>query len=351
MKFCEDCFSDDIIKMWIRKNGEDGECHYCTGKNKKVISLEIERLKDYFGALLDIYIPIEKIEGYSISEGELLKTIIKKEWNIFNKKMPEASIERILRFILPEKEELYSTKVAIPIKREHEEISILRNSSWDEFVKEIKRENRFHTKIFNKDNFEYFLSKLSIKIEKEKILYRGRLSTEEGYAIEEMGAPPEGKASGGRVNPDGISCLYLAEDKDTIFQEMRVLKNDFITIGKFELEKDIVIVDLTRIDKLSPFLDLDEILNHGINQKHLNEIAKEISRPQNRYNNSLDYLPSQYIAEHIKSLGFAGIKYKSTVRKKGINYAIFDETNFICKEVKVYQIKDVACQSEELEND
>lgn len=349
MNVCEKCFSDEYIKGVIKKQGEIGECSCCGKKDKKIISTTVEELKDSFEALLDMYIPIENIEGYLSSDGELLKTIIKNDWNIFNKKVPLPIIEKILRDILPEREELYSKKVAILNSKEQQKISILKNSTWQEFVKEIKGVNRFHTEIFSLENFSYFLPGLSLELKKGKKLLRGRISTESGYNKDEMGAPPLEYATSGRINPEGISSLYLAEDSETIFKEMRVLKNDFVTIGEFELKEDITIVDLTRIDKLSPFFDLDQILRYGTNQKHLREIALEISRPQNRYNNSLDYLPSQYIAEYIKSSGFDGLKYNSTVKSGGINFAIFSKEKFECNEVKVHKITDIHCHSENVE--
>lgn len=348
MKICEQCFEDEVINELIKKNGKIGNCSFCKASHKKTIAIENEELKDYFGALLDLYITFENESDDSSSEGELLKTILKNDWNIFSEKIDPASIEKILRKILPEREKLYSKKVKILIKKDYDELSIFKNSQWKKFVKEIKEENRFHTDIFDTDNFGYFLSRLSVNLKRGEILYRGRISTSEGYKKEEMGTPPLGKSSDGRINPKGIGCLYLADDKDTILLEMRVLKNDFITIGKFKLKNDITIVDLTKLTKLSPFFDLDNLLKHGINQKYLKEIAEEISRPQNRENNSLDYLPSQYISELIKKLGFAGIKYESTVKDSGVNYAIFDEKNFICKEVKVYKIKEMTCTTEKI---
>lgn len=354
MKCCTRCFEDKVIKNLILDTGIIGECDFCKNKETKVISLENETLKYYFEALLDIYVPIDKIKNYPMSKGELLKNILKKDWNIFSELMSAHKVEDFLRILLPEKEILYNGKVGISSNKNKAELSILGNYKWEDFVNEIKKENRFHTKIFNLDNLKYFLSRLSEKLDNRKKLYRGRISLkQEGYRIDEMGAPPHEVATSGRINPEGISCLYLAEDEETIHLEVRAMKHDYITIGEFKLKdeiSEISVVDLTKIDRLSPFLDLDEISKHVINQECLKKIAEEISKPQRRVNTALNYLPGQYISEFIKSLEFSGIKFKSTLKEGGINYAIFNQEDFECIRVKVHEVKDIQCRTGILEN-
>ena len=36
------------------------------------------------------------------------------------------------------------------------------------------------------------------------------------------------------------------------------------------------------------------------------------------------YLPTQYIAEHIKNMGFDGLRFRSSLHKKGINIVLFN---------------------------
>lgn len=86
---------------------------------------------------------------------------------------------------------------------------------------------------------------------------------------------------------------------------------------------------------------MENILKQVINQNILKDIAREVSKPKRRLDSSLDYLPGEYISEYIKSLGYEGIKYKSTLKNNGVNYAIFNEKNFKCEEVKTYEVKDI----------
>ena len=67
----------------------------------------------------------------------------------------------------------------------------------------------------------------------------------------------------------------------------------------------------------------------------------DIARPLRRHDSSLDYLPTQYISDFIKSRGFAGIEYKSTMNKSGYNLAVFNERLFECITVDVYDIREL----------
>lgn len=111
-------------------------------------------------------------------------------------------------------------------------------------------------------------------------------------------------------------------------------------MGKFILQKDVEVVKLSDINKLSPFVGLDINLI-AANIIHLNKISKNIAKPLRRYDSSLDYLPTQYICDYIKSKDFAGIEYKSTMFEGGTNYAMFDASMFKCIDTKVYDIKSI----------
>ena len=63
----------------------------------------------------------------------------------------------------------------------------------------------------------------------------------------------------------------------------------------------------------------------------------------------LNLMTLQYICDYVKHLGYDGIKYKSTLMKDGVNYAIFDEKKFECVGVKVVEIGDVVYRCEEVD--
>lgn len=277
---------------------------------------------------------------------DLLKNILSTNWNIFNLK-PDC-IYKFLTTLLSEKyasqPELFDRPVGIfeIINDDYlQQYSILGKYQWEDFVKEIKQKNRFHTDVINKEILSKLLQSSFKKYRKGSCFYRARIcQTEDGFRKKEMGAPPSSKASSGRANPEGISCLYLSNSIDTTLHETRAGVYDYVTVGKFVLQKDIEVVNLSDIDKLSPF-SVSDINLIAANILHLNNISADIAKPLRRHESALDYLPTQYICDYIKSQGFAGVEFKSTMYKSGINYAIFDESLFKCTQTKVYDVKSI----------
>ncbi len=116
--------------------------------------------------------------------------------------------------------------------------------------------------------------------------------------------------------------------------------------------QDIVVVDLKAIDHISPFIEGFDKLEHAINKEHLNRINMEIGRALRRSDSVLDYIPTQYIADFIKSIlhegkpEYAGIEYNSTINLTGQNLAIFYPELFVCTDVEVYHIEELEYKKE-----
>ena len=78
------------------------------------------------------------------------------------------------------------------------------------------------------------------------------------------------------------------------------------------------------------YIDDPSSKNHG-------QLISEIRRNDS----SLEYLPTQFITEFIKSKGYAGVSYTSTMGTSGTNIAVFDESLFECKSVHVVEISSI----------
>lgn len=63
-----------------------------------------------------------------------------------------------------------------------------------------------------------------------------------------------------------------------------------------------------------------------------------------RSDSALDYVPTQYISDFVKSIvhdgvpEYAGIEYKSVMHDDGYNLALFEPDLFECIETEVYRI-------------
>ena len=172
--------------------------------------------------------------------------------------------------------------------------------------------------------------------------YRARISPNpNGFEKEEMFAPPVGKRTAGRVNPDGIGVLYLSTDDKTVLNETRVTAYDYVTIGTFKNIKPLKIVNISEISRVSPFLYDEDFEKYALNRKVFQDMAYEIAKPVRRNDSPLEYLPTQYIAEFVKSEGYDGVEYESTLRKGGVNLALFDESLVECVNVKTIEVTSV----------
>lgn len=345
MHCCEKCFKDNEIKAIIRGNNVLGECDFCHSNNVFICDVESnEYLRDSFESLLDVYTPIcEMNYEYPKEKSDLLKNILCSQWSIFN--LNHDSVYKFIISLLPEKYKeqpyLFDSPVGISGSLDDDYMkmySLLGLHQWEDFVTEIKEHNRFHTNIINKNILKTILLATCKQYKAGTIFYRARIWNDKcGFDKNNMGAPPVTKATAGRANPEGISCLYLADSVDTTLHETRAGVYDYATVGTFRLLKDIEVVNLAAIDKISPFQELDCSLL-AINLPHLRKIAYEISKPLRRHDSSLDYIPTQYISDYIKSINLDGIEYKSTMCKNGVNFAVFNENLFECVCTESYDI-------------
>lgn len=346
MYCCTNCFKDAEIKAIIQGYNTIANCDFCGQKNILTYQIGTDTtLSDLFDGLLDTYTTAASLPDTFLKDStDLIKNILYYKWNIFN--VPPDCIYRLITSICYEKyseqPELFDAPVGILQSRDQDYLennAIIKNYCWADFVEAIKRKNRFHTDYMNKDVLNLFIRCVRKTYKAGTIFYRARIcSTENGFSLCEMGAPPPQLATAGRANSEGISILYLADTVKTTLHEIRAGVYDYVAIGCFELQRDMEIINLADIDKISPFIGID-FTQHAVNIEHLKMISQEIAKPLRRHDSLLDYLPTQYVSDYIKSKGFDGIEYISTMCPEGVNLAIFNEGLFSCINTTVYDVK------------
>ncbi|MBT2289250.1 RES family NAD+ phosphorylase [Paenibacillus albidus] len=345
------CFKDLEIKAMIERLNIRGNCSVCAKKNVFIYDTcdNNSDIVQLFDGLLDIYIPSSSLpDSFPKEKRDFLRNELFERWNIFNLEKEKIGIliKSICNQRYAENPDIFDEPVGIIAFQDESYItdnSILKSYEWEDFVEGIKNKNRFHTDYINLDLLNSFLKFAQKSYDEGAIFYRARISNAEGLHRKDMEAPPLGIASDGRVNASGISCLYLSIDKETTIREIRAGAHDFVTIGKFRLKQGISIVNLYNLHQISPFRTIDEIdfTQHAVNRKHLEKIGNEIARPLRRQDSPLDYLPTQYISDFIKSKGYEGIEYKSTMHEGGRNLAIFKEELLECIDVSVVKIEGI----------
>lgn len=360
MIFCNECFKDVQIRSIIegvnlKDNRHKGICPICGKRNVFLYNTdEDDSLKDFFNELINIYTPKVLLpEDYPNSEMHMLADELKNEWNIFSNSISPSNIYDIVKALsinlYNDSPNLFDTPVGVPEKYDDSylaEHSILRGHNWDEFVVSIKHENRFHTQIVNTEKLSTYLSYLRKDYKKDKVMYRGRLCKgEKSFKPSEMGAPKKGYAKEGRANSNGISRLYLADCEKTCIHEIRSGAFDMISIGRFRLKENISVIDFKRINSFSPFNGDFDFLEYLINKPVIHKIDEEMGRAVRSSDNHLDYIPTQYLCDFIKTLEYesnekySGVEYSSTLNPGGHNLAIFYPDLFKCTRVTTYTVK------------
>lgn len=370
MKICENCFNDEELKAVLRKsnNNEVLDCCPNCGNHSVLYDTEdtttIKFIKELFEAFLDSY----KVHD----AGALLIDELQSVWKVFNSQLDENTIMSLMQSICKDyfnnHRDLLTKKIVLIKKLDSEYVkqhSILKNISWTDFRKQLKEENRYHPSNINIDVLKSLFSYIESDYQPNSLpLYRARRSRE-GETIEKrnMGAPKPGKSGEGRINAKGVACLYLATDEQTCIKEIRAGVFDIVCIGEFQINSPIKLVNLSKINKISPFkvpygnnaaFDIAEI---DINRKFLEEINDNIRTPQASSDDPLDYIGTQYISDYIKSITdddskklYDGIEFASTHSQTERNIVLFETSLDTCKcecvNVLKYYISSVEYQRE-----
>jgi hypothetical protein len=335
------------IKSIIKSLGKIGNCGFCGSNNVHIYDLyNDDGLDDLFNDILNIFkLGTELIvDGFSQYKLISIKDEFEKKWNIFNN-YDGSKIHLFLNSLLernhPDKLHFLNNQVGIIEWMNDsylENKSVLKGYSWEGFVNYIKHENRFHSNHVNYEVLRDYIERLTTTVE-EDTFYRARISNNKELDTGEMGAPPPSFATAGRANSEGISHLYLASDTGTVISEIRPSLSDTVYIGRFPIRQELKVVDFRLLKNLDVFRFTDPTM-YAINLDIFNEMAKAISKPVRSGDSKLDYLPTQFIVDYIKSLnetesaGYHGIVFESTLSTSGYNLMVFDPNLLSCTRVE-----------------
>ena len=330
---CKNCFSDKELIGFIISQGKIGNCDCC--KSLDVETIELVELLDFFKELFD---------NFQIRQDgdKSLISLIQGNWNLFsNLECGHKIINEVLNEI---DSTINNSEELVDFSDE-----ILENINYWSILKEqLKWEKRYFTNIetltddLGWDSF--FESKAVIK--DDETYYRARLhqnSQENIYQIDEMSSPPAKYASAGRANPIGIPYLYLSDNEETILYEVRASYLDEISVAVFtkneEYQNEIIISDFTE----TPTLYHPNGVNKKIKSTLLKQlISRDLSKPMRRYDSELDYIPTQFICEFIKTFtNVQGIKFRSSLHNTGCYLVLFNQETMKCRNVKKVQISKI----------
>lgn len=226
------------------------------------------------------------------------------------------------------------------------------NFKWmiDEFHDELKTSHRF---FFDKHGrFSFIFDTLDLLIDNAKpsstyfhpdteanIIYRARLGSQVNkdgshapFRIADMGAAPSQFCKGGRINPPGISFLYLASSEATAALEIRATPADFFTVVDVALRNDPLLLDL-RNASVSTLFGFKYFPHPQWIANHLQKVSvytylSEILAQPVASEDPLGYIHTQIFCEYFKIKHVHGLIYDSTLCSAGFNVCIFEPSDF-----------------------
>lgn len=338
---CESCCKADLLKLLATRSTTVGTCSICLNSNRQVIDTE-ER---------DFTLAIKALIRYSFSEwdyhsklgGESFETLLFSENPIFNlnPNLPPLDYEEFLLSFLEDIDSDQEITLFSAYGREIYQYPAMRAISEgdsplvSDIASDLRRRNHFLVETDNLEHFKMIQDYISVVVEPGTVWHRARIGVTkqasdgdfspngssyyyEPHSDSELGAPPVGTTSAGRLNRPGVSYLYLASDPDTAVAEIRPHPAEFVSLGEFSLSAPQRIADLShhRIADLFRNDNELEILEIIISiEKALSTAAP----PSDRHVYSL----TQFLAETFRRLGFDGVKFRSTVGA-GVNLVLFD---------------------------
>jgi len=343
---CAYCVEDEYLKDVIREHADQRQCDYCGRQTEAYSAAPVVVLMEPIAHAVLYYFNDPTQAGVAY-DGEWMATLVgtHEVLSTIRLECDDQLFEDIAdAFVYTEW--VRAAEGHWLTSHPHEELSAL----WDNFVDIIKHEVRFffqHPSATKPTNpwvrdpqsilhaIEDLVKRLglikSLAINTSLLRVRARDEGADWEAsADQMGAPFPDRARAGRMNPAGISYLYLAFEQETALAEVLSGPPCAAVIAQFQTQRELQILDLTNLpEEPSIFDEAKRDLRESL--LFLENFIEEISQPVRKDGREhIDYVPSQVVCEYF-ALVFQvtadqhldGIVYPSAVRPGGRNLVLF----------------------------
>ncbi len=343
---CAYCVEDEYLKDVIREHADQRQCDYCGRQTEAYSAAPVAVLMEPIAHAVLYYFNDPTQAGVAY-DGEWMATLVgtHEVLSTIRLECDDQLFEDIAdAFVYTEW--VRAAEGHWLTSHPHEELSAL----WDNFVDIIKHEVRFffqHPSATKPTNpwvrdpqsilhaIEDLVKRLglikSLAINTSLLRVRARDEGADWEAsADQMGAPFPDRARAGRMNPAGISYLYLAFEQETALAEVLSGPPCAAVIAQFQTQRELQILDLTNLpEEPSIFDEAKRDLRESL--LFLENFIEEISQPVRKDGREhIDYVPSQVVCEYF-ALVFQvtadqhldGIVYPSAVRPGGRNLVLF----------------------------
>ena len=334
-RVCHSCIGDTQLNTEIRRFGQPAPCDYCD--NVRLRTVSIAKLAERIDPVYRIMVGVGDQEPDFDQDSDNVRWIIRGDKpsqligdmiSCADDSIAEAIVEQLgsdhsYAIGMGEDRDLYDDSEDIFVVETPEDPEF--RMAWESFCQSIKHERRFFSvgaitlldKILGailegrQKIFRNVIRTIGPEDE-DRFVFRGRLANEEGartriYAapIAELSAPPPTHATAGRMNSAGISVFYGSADAATAAAELRVPVGGVAVVGRFEIIRPLRLLDLTRLELVHNDLSYfhpDYFTMHS-HASFLRGFHREIRKPIIPGRETLEYLPTQVVAEYLWTRG------------------------------------------------
>lgn len=229
-----------------------------------------------------------------------------------------------------------------------------------EFIHEIQFNNRNPQDTKALELLDDISTNPEILIEKGSLLYRCRIVTNKkdtgkepnfyGYSAKDSFVPPPNVTKDMRANYRYIPYLYCTNNPYIALVEVRPRLGSLVSIATIEVNKPIRLLDFTIQNKPSKMSEPKKNL--------FLDLSLLYSSPVTDTDDILDYIPTQYIAEYVKSKGYDGIAFSSSlvpevnkIYPERYNIVIFNYNKCFVKKSNLITVLGINFDSEQVDND
>lgn len=229
-----------------------------------------------------------------------------------------------------------------------------------EFINEIQYHNRNPKDIKALELLDDISTNPEIVIEKNSLLYRCRIVLNKnevgktkgfhGYNAEGSFVPPPKDTRDMRANYRYIPYLYCANNPYISLVEVRPSLGSLVSVATIEVKEPIRLLDFTVQQKPSQMTDAKKNL--------FLDLSMLYSTPVANTDDILDYIPTQYIAEYVKSKGYDGIAFSSSLvpyinqkHPERCNVVVFNYQKCFVKSSNLISITGIDIESKQIDDD
>jgi RES domain-containing protein len=343
---CPDCVEDAYLKGLIESDADSTSCDYCGNEGEVVIAAPVEAIMPaVMGALTHYYAePASAGVPYETAEGGWLFE-------------PTDTADALMSLSLQCNDELFEDVVAAISNVNDAWVdaaggnwaSIQKSEEllygWQRFSEHVKHRQRYFFTAIEPEPWQDIepsrlmpelaavVAEIGLveQMEPDTPLFRVRLrSATDLWPLDatELGAPPPDKATAGRMNPPGISYLYLALDPATAAAEILRGPPCTLAVARFCTRRSLAVLNLTDLPEIPSLFDVNRLRKREL-LLFLKEFVDAISRPVEKNGGEhVEYVPSQVVCEYFASMfrpeePLDGLLYPSAVHPGGRNLVLF----------------------------